>query len=505
MSGPLRVGAALATLIISAACATRLASRSPRAVSGAPAGPLASLNRDLDAYFADPRLAHATWGVHVRSLRTGETLYAHDPARLIVPASNQKVLTTAVAAHRLGWEYRFTTRLLATGPVGPDGTLEGHLVVTSDGDPTINPRHQNRWRVFDEWARTLRQSGLRAVTGDLVGDDNLVEEPGWGDGWAWNDLQFGYGAPVGALQYHENQVEVMVGPGLTPHSPAIVGISPLGSGLLLDASVSTGVPAAETRVQASRLPGTLFLKVEGQIAQGAKPIILMTAAENPTRLYVSALQEALARYGIVVGGRAVDIDELRATLDMTHASELLVDRSPPLAEIIDVTLKWSRNGYAETLLLALSEAPPATAAKGLSTLGATLRGWGASQEHYVARDGSGLSRNDNLSAALLTWVLARVWADPRHREAFRASLPSAGESGTLADRTKGSRAVGRVWAKTGSMSNVRTLAGYALTEDNEPLAFAILANNFLLPTSEIEAVIDRAVELLVAFQRQHPR
>jgi D-alanyl-D-alanine carboxypeptidase/D-alanyl-D-alanine-endopeptidase (penicillin-binding protein 4) len=494
------IGAVLAALMTFGAQADQRAAASTHRTASSTAE--ARLARQLNDLLTDPRFAHASWAADVRSLRTGEPLFSHHASRLMVPASNQKLLTAMAAAERLGWDHRFVTRVLTTGALDADGTLKGDLVVVGNGDPTINPRHPARWGIFDLWARTLADRGIRIISGHLIGDDNAFAEPGWGDGWAWDDLQFGFGSAVGALQYNENQVEVVVGPGLTAGARAIISTAPLGSGLVVDHAVTTAPAGADTRVAILRVPGTVFLTIKGQIALDATPVTMFAAVENPTRLYVGALREALARHGIFVGGNAVDVDELRAPPDMRAATELIVDHSPPLAEIVDVTLKWSRNGYAETLLLAMSPESPATMTQGLTALGSTLREWGAREEDYIPHDGSGLSRYDYVTAEMLTWLLARVWADSKHRDHFRAALPEAGRSGTLAERLKETPAVGRVWAKTGTMANVRSLSGYLLTREDEPLAFAILANDFRVPSAEIDALVDRAVVLLTEFSRK---
>ena len=116
------------------------------------------------------------------------SLFALNASRMQTPASNQKLVTSAVAADRLGWDYRYTTRIYATGPLLTGGDLDGDLVVVSNGDPTINPRHPDRWGAFDAWAKQLYAKGVRRVGGQLIGDDNAFAEPGWGFGWAWDDL-----------------------------------------------------------------------------------------------------------------------------------------------------------------------------------------------------------------------------------------------------------------------------------------------------------------------------
>ncbi len=503
----LRAAAAIAALAGTASvfgCAARAAEPPPGQIGAAAPDHHAQLQRDLREIFSAPAIDHGLWSVAVESLGRGETLYSANSYRLQVPASNQKLLTSAVAAEHLGWDYRYTTRIYATGPIAADGTLDGDLVVWSDGDPTINERHPERWGAFDAWAKQLSARGVRLIGGQLIGDDNAFAEPGWGLGWAWDDIALGYGAAVGALQYNENQVELLIGPGQEAGSRAIISVSPPGSGLTLDHGVVTVPAGEESRIELERIPGSALLKVRGQVAVGADPIRQFAAVANPTHLYLNALREALARHGIFVGGKEIDVDDLRLPPDLSTATLLLEDRSAPLSEVIDVTLKWSRNGHAETMLRSLSPAgAPATAAGGLTTLAATLRRWGISPEFYLARDGSGLSRYDYLTADALIWLLTYMWADPAHADSFRSTLPVAGVSGSLATRLKGTPAEARVWAKTGSMSQVRSLAGYIVTTDGEPLAFAFLVSGFRVPAREIDAAMDKALLRLVEFKHPH--
>ncbi|HUE85013.1 MAG TPA: D-alanyl-D-alanine carboxypeptidase/D-alanyl-D-alanine-endopeptidase [Vicinamibacterales bacterium] len=484
--------AAIVLVLLLPACAARSSPMLREAIEHPTAREL--LRRELRSLFNAPSVSHAQWGVNFYSLRSAETLYSLNAAQFMVPASNQKLLTAAVAAERLGWDYRFTTRVFATGPLDDAGTISGDVVIVGNGDPTINPRHPERWRAFDDWGAALRARGVKIINGSLIGDDNAFAEPAWGTGWAWDNLQYGYGAPPSALQFNENQVEVLVGPGMSAGSRAIISTSPLGSGLIVDHDVTTSVAGEPSRVDIARVPGTAFLTVRGQIAADAKPVTITASVENPTRFYLTALREALARHGIFVAGGVTDVDELGAPPSLDGAIELFVDTSPPLIEIIDVAMKWSRNIYAETLLLAAAEpGEPATGARGLEQLRATLRTWGILPEYYLPRDGSGLSRYDYVSADALTWLLTYLWADPKHAERFRSTLPVAGVSGTLANRMKGTPAQGRVWAKTGTLSNVRTLSGYVTTFGGETIVFAMMANNFRVPAADIDAIMDRAL------------
>jgi len=488
-------------LAISASCAAQTVSAAKVAAAPARLTSLEQLQRDLNTIFTDKT---AQWSVQVGSLKSGDSLFSLNPYRLQVPASNQKLLTSAVAAEKLGWGFTYTTRVYSTGQLA-DGVLDGDLIVTSDGDPTINPRHPARWVVLDEWAKQLAAKGIHIVAGQLVGDDSAFAEPGWAPGWSWDDIAYGYGAPVGALQYNENQVELMILPASQAGGRAIISMSPPASGLTIDHALTTGAAGSETRIAIERIPGSNILSVRGQIAADSPAVTETVGVQNPTLMYVNAFREALARHGIFVGGGTTDVDDLRLAPDYAKATLLIEDRAPPLSEIIDVTLKWSRNLYAETMLRTLARPErPATAETGLKVLRETLRSWGVGAEYYLARDGSGLSRYDYLTPNALTVMLSYVWANPDHADLFRSTLPVAGVSGSLEARMKGTPAADHVWAKTGSMSQVRSLSGYIMTTDQEPLVFAIIVNGFRAPPREVDATVDRALVRLVEFKRGVP-
>jgi len=505
MPGPaVRAVVLFTTALAVAGCGSRLVSDPPLPAPIAPVPPASAsaLAADLRGEFSPAPLENAHLGVLVRSLLTGDTIYALNERRMMVPASNQKLLTVAAAARRLGWDYRYTTRVLATGTLEPDGTLDGNLIVVGSGDPTINRRHPDRWSALDDWAGQIAARGVRVISGHLIGDDSAFAEPGWGSGWSWDDLVTDYASPIGALQYNENEIELLIGPGIEPGKPAIISSSPLGNGLLIDNQVVTVAADQPSRLSIDRVPGTILLNVRGQVTADSAPRTRRVAVDNPTTLFLNAFREALQRKGIFVGGSAIDIDDLRQPPDMTGAQTWVTDRSTPLYEIVDPLLKWSRNGYAETLLWTMSPpGAPASEAAGLPVLQDTLTALGVDPALYAAFDGSGLSRYDMVSAEALVRLLTAMWNDPAMIGPYRAALPVSGVAGSIADQMKGTPAEGRVWAKTGSMFNIRSLSGYVLTADDEPLAFSFLANNYTVPSADIEAMFDRALARIAAFRR----
>ena len=159
------------------------------------------------------------------SLEKGEVLFERNAHTLVMPASNMKILTMAVAAERLGWDFRFRTRLSTTGTI-EDGVLRGDLVVVGGGDPTISDRGGERTRVFAEWAAALKARGITRIDGRIVGDDNAFADLAIGEGWAWDDLHFGYATPGGALQFNENIGPASHHAAAQPGEPASAALEP---------------------------------------------------------------------------------------------------------------------------------------------------------------------------------------------------------------------------------------------------------------------------------------
>ena len=178
------------------------------------------LQADLDRAFDTPGLSRSTVAVDVRSASDGRIVYQRNATLRVIPGSVLKILTVAAAAERLGWTHQFETRLHARGRVR-GGILEGDLIVTGTGDPSIGAQDLQGAALFDEWVAALRAAGINRVHGRLIGDDNAFEDEPLGGGWAWDYLSAGYAAPSGALSYNENVAVIRARAGATPGSPAV--------------------------------------------------------------------------------------------------------------------------------------------------------------------------------------------------------------------------------------------------------------------------------------------
>jgi D-alanyl-D-alanine carboxypeptidase/D-alanyl-D-alanine-endopeptidase (penicillin-binding protein 4) len=459
------------------------------------------LRAHLSKVFNAPIMARGVWAVDVRSLDTGERLFELNSGKLMMPASNMKVVTLATAAENLGWDYRFTTTLETSAPI-ENGALMGDLVIRGTGDPTLNTRQGRGAAVLAEWAGILRAADIQEIRGRIIGDDQAFDDEGLGDGWSWDYLQFGYAAPVGALQFNEDVAPLTIAPGPRPGDPAVVSLAP-GSGLEV---VNRAMTAGEETSEAIDFRRQLFrptLEITGAIPAGSIPVTRNVTVVNPTIYFAQSVKDAFVAAGIRVTGEAADLDDI-AVHDGPERRALGSTSSPPLREIATVLMKVSQNLYAETLVKALgaSAGEVGTTAAGRRLMRKTLTAWGIPEDAYVISDGSGLSRSNYVSAEMITAILARMYRDPRHRDEFAATLPIAGKDGTIASRMRRTLAEGNATAKTGSIANVRSLSGYVRTKDGETLVFSIIANDFVIPAATVNWIADLAVEILATFTRR---
>lgn len=453
------------------------------------------------------------WGIDVRSVDTGERLFELNPGKLMMPASNMKILTLATAAKTLGWDYRFTTTLEARGSIS-EGVLHGDLVIKSNGDPTINSRNGRADSVLAQWAQALADAGIRSIDGRVIGNDQAFDDEGIGAGWAWDYLQYGYAAPVGALQFNESVATLTIAAAPTAGGTAIVSLQP-GAGLELLNRATTGGSGSDDTIDYRRHLDRAVLEVTGSIPLGAQPEVRTVAVVNPTLFFAESVRTGLIARGIAVTGQAVDYDDVAAELQaadagtdrstgLPFAKVIATTDSPPLREIATVLMKVSQNLYAETLLKAVGAARGGlgTTEGGRIAARDSLVSWGVPPDSYVMYDGSGLSRYNYVTASTLTSILEHLYKDPVHRDAFLATLPIAGKDGTLASRLRLTRAEGNALAKTGSIANVRALSGFVKTRDGETLVFSILANDFVIPSATINWIADLGVEILSNFSRK---
>jgi D-alanyl-D-alanine carboxypeptidase/D-alanyl-D-alanine-endopeptidase (penicillin-binding protein 4) len=466
----------------------------PRPVAALSVSSLSQLRADLVALTQSPGVQRGTWGIVVQSLDRSERLFELNPRTLLVPASVAKLASVATAADAVGWEYRFETTLRTNGTVD-NGTLHGDLFIVGSGDPAIGARGGDD---VDGWIDALKESGVRRIDGRIIGDDNGIEEPRPALAWAWDDLGYPTGALFGALNYGENKTLVTITPGTAPGEPTTIALDAVSQGRPLINRSVTGALGSRQMVWPEQRPGETALTIAGSVPVGGAPARLMISAGNPTLWFATVLRNRLRLAGVEVTGDAFDIDDVEARPATTT---LFVYRSHPLSQLAGPLLKESINLYGEAVMR-LNAAPGTLPTNDAALAGfrARLAAWGVPTDGQQLIDGSGLSRRDVVAADTLLAILVRMY-DRSEASPWMRALPIAGVDGSLENRMKGTLAERNVRAKTGTMSNIRSLAGYVTTADGEQLAFVIMLNDFEGSAASALQAIDAMAVRLASFRR----
>lgn len=454
------------------------------------AAPVAAQDRgalaaDLDALLASPGLDGADPALVVRTL-DGDTVYSHASERRRQPASNAKLVTSAAALDILGPDYRFDTTAQATGRRhGP--VLDGDLYLKGTGDPTMLAAD------FDTLATQVAAAGVKTVRGRLVADDTWFDDVRMGVSWAWDDEAYYYAAAVSALtaspdtDYDAGSIIVRIAPGA--NGKAVVTTDPPTDYVTIANTAVTGAAGSANTISVDRVHGANTITVTGSIPTGGAVTTEWMAVWEPTGYATALFRAALARHGVRVTGQT--------TRGATPAGATVVAsrKSMPLSELLVPFLKLSNNLHAEILVKAMGRATSGkgTWSAGLAAVASRLPAYGIDPARLSLRDGSGLSRMDQISpdqlASLLGAARSRPWFDVWYQALPIAGDPDRMEGGTLRSRMRGTAAENNVHAKTGSLTGVSSLSGYVRTAGGEQWVFSMVTNNAI--GVDLKALEDR--------------
>lgn len=442
-----------------------------------------SLTTRLDVLLGDALLHASDASVAVYDLTADRMLYEHCADKLCRPASVEKVVTAVTALHRLGTDYTLQTELRVTGFLGSDSILHGDLYVVGGFDPEFTVSD------LDALIAAIPHAGIRSITGSVLADVSMADTTYWGSGWCWDDAPASFQPYYSPLLLEKGCVEVCVTPTVKDSAATIVCL-PASSWYEVDNRTQCyNDSAGSLRITRDWRQGSNRIIITGNVEQ---PCTRKLSLQTSDQHFFALFTERMLRSGIGAGtfGYAVCPPDARAIVTIKRS----------IREVIHEALKESDNLNAEALLYhlaATSGKPYATAADGVTRIDSLLASVYTLYGEHVTRvpphkivDGSGLSNYNMISARLLLNVLRYAHSQPEIYALLAESLPHSGTDGTLKGRMANKTMRGRIIAKTGSMTGVSTLAGYARATNGHTLAFVIM-NQQILKLSQARAWQDK--------------
>ncbi len=461
-----------------------------------------ALRDQLEETFNDPNFSNANWGVLIKSLRSGEILYRKNADKLFIPASTQKLFTTAAALILLGDKFRYDTQLLLNGEIR-NGKITGDLVLRGFGDPTISSKflEANPLALFEKWADSLKARGVNEILGDIIGDDSAFDNERLGKGWLVESEPFWYSAENGALSFNDNCIHITVKPGQIGEKADVTFI-PNTEYVRIENNIITVPQNIEEKIIFTRKHGTNEIILSGKIRKNSKPVSEYISITDPSKYFLTLFSEVLERKGFRLRGEMLSIKELEAKPEEEDLIPLYSFKSIPLRDIVKETNKNSNNFFAEQLIktIGFKSYGLGSVDNGLKACRDLFNDMGVNLDNMNMVDGSGLSRLNLVTPRHIVNLLSYMYKSEMY-ESFYNSLPIAGLDGSLASRMRRTGAENNVRAKPGYNNGVSSLAGYLRTFDGEPVVFCMMVNNYIVPAPLATYIQDLVCIRLANFSR----
>lgn len=469
---------------------------------GASAGPTHAKSPDrlvssIEGILRREVFAPAIVAVDIRDLGTGRVLFEKNATVNVKPASTMKLFTTAAILDAEGQAAPPPATTVETaGRFDRLGRILGDVYLVGRGDPNLSDRFEEKGEKspFDQLARDIRDSGITRIEGRVIGYDGLFTDETIPDAWTADDLVWSYGAEVSALSAFDSSLNLSLEPGEREGDPARLIVQPGTEFMRIENRVVTSAEGTKAKVSLNRPLGSRHVLIEGSVPRLGEAWTGSVATPEPTLFATTLFAEALVRHGVTLrDGALASREPLPPGL-----RPLASFHGPAVAEQIRVVNKDSQNLHAETLLrrLGLAAFQDASVESSLKAREAFLKAQGVRVADTAMYDGSGLSRSDLVTARAEVDLLVAMARHPLAK-AFRDSLPIAGVDGTLKKRMVGTKAQGRVFAKTGSLRHVNALAGYVDAVSGRRFVFSIVVNHHTRPSKEVTEAMDEICALLV--------
>ncbi|PCJ22875.1 MAG: D-alanyl-D-alanine carboxypeptidase/D-alanyl-D-alanine-endopeptidase [Flavobacteriales bacterium] len=432
---------------------------------------------------ADPDLKNASISFYALDLDSNKVIAGLGSNKSLVPASTMKLVTTATALELLGPGKRFSTTIRYSGEIDTNCVLNGDIYIVGGGDPCLgSEKYVKHYGDFiNKWSKKIIELGIDSINGRVIADASIFNEQMIPSTWIWGDLGNYYGAGPCGLTIYDNMCRIEFESGKKGDSTTVKCIYPYIPNLKFDNYVKSMV----TKKDLSYIFGAPYQEnriIKGGIPINQKKFMVRGSIPDPAYLAAFELDMELRFLGIKMANTSTTVQRIKfetGVIEKVKKHTITTTRSPRLTSIINLTNTYSVNLYAEHLMNQIGVFKYRSGDNGSGTT-ATLNFWkstGLDVEGMYVNDGSGLSRFNAITAKQLVGIL-KYMNESKNQKLFLNSLAVAGKTGTLRNVCRGTVASGRVKAKSGYMTRIRSYAGYVTTKNKRNLAFAIIVNNF---------------------------
>ncbi|NOX17754.1 MAG: D-alanyl-D-alanine carboxypeptidase/D-alanyl-D-alanine-endopeptidase [Chlorobi bacterium] len=428
----------------------------------------------------------ALLAVSAYDLTARKTIVNLNSKKLLHPASNEKLITTAAALLYLGEDYSFKTSFYYSGFL-KDSVCYGDLYVKGGGDPDLTIDE------LDSLVTEIKSAGIRAVTGSLYGDVSLFDSTYWGEGWMWDD-EPGISAPfLTPLIVNGAGIRIYYAP-TAVNAPPKITLEPDVDFFSIDnRALTVDADTSDLTITRGWMSHSNNIIIEGTLSKNSGIGYEEISLFKPGFFFLSLMRESLEKNGIAFGG-------ITDTATLPQNAVEIFTFSRPLKNVLPNMNKESDNLSAEAVFLQLGYAKygaPANAGKSVKVIEELITQIGLNPKDYRIADGSGLSHYNLVSTELMLNLLTYLYLNkPEEYETFYNSLAIGGVDGTLSARMFAKEILGNVRAKTGTLSGISTLSGYLTTQGNHKIAFSIFIQNFVEQYGAARSYQDRICKIL---------
>ena len=448
----------------------------------------------FNRFLSDSSMIHAAVSVCIIDADSGKTIFEYNSGRSLVPASVMKLITSSAALELLGPDHTFKTVIGYTGTRKRSGRLDGDIIIRGGGDPVLGSGNfEDYYAGFsDKWIDEIRKSGIKKINGRVISDDSYYDYLPVPAKWLWEDAGNYYGAGAYGLSVFDNTYEIHFKTSADSISLEITGITPeecrfeFSNWLVAAGTADKGYVFAAPYSTNGWLAGTIPANLDD--------FVLKASIADPPMILAKVVDQKIRASGIEVYGSPTTARLMQSSInkEVIPINEIT---SPPLKDIIEILNHESVNLYAEHLVKELGKVfkNKGSTESGVEVVKEFLGNAGIDCSGMFIEDGSGLSPLDAINTRELSNLLLYMKRKSLRPDLFLNSLPDAGKEGTLKSFFKDPVFDSNLKAKSGSMTRVRSYAGYFRTVSGKELIFSIIVNNF---TGTHQNIISNIEEIL---------